>query len=139
MITVHPTPTSTFTVTDQYQGKNGMIQLNNLSAGADAYSWDFGNGVTSTEENPVVKYDLDGSYLITLVSTNQYKCSDTAYYRYELIFHGLYVPNAFSPTNPASPVKLFRPVGVNLKDYHVMVFDNLGTHDVGIHEAGCSW
>ena len=125
-ITVNITPVSVFTVTDNFEGKNGIIQLNNHSSGADSYSWDFGNGHTSTDENPVVTYSLDGSYVISLVATNRYYCSDTTFYRYELIFHGLYIPNAFSPTNPSSPVKLFKPVGINLKDYHIMVFDNWG-------------
>jgi hypothetical protein len=125
-ITVHPTPVSAFTLIDKYQGKNGIILLNNQSVGAESYYWDFGDGQTSTDQNPVVTYDLDGSYLISLVSTNLFKCSDTTFYKYELIFDGLYVPNAFSPTNPSSSVKLFKPVGVNLKDYHIMVFDNWG-------------
>ncbi len=125
-ITVNVTPLSAFTLTENFEGRNGVIQLNNQSSGADSYSWDFGNGQTSTDENPVATYSLDGSYMISLVSTNRYNCSDTTFYKYELIFHGLYIPNAFSPTNPSSPVRLFKPVGINLKDYHIMVFDNWG-------------
>jgi hypothetical protein len=125
-VTVKLSPVSAFTFTDNYEGKNGMILMNNQSSGADSYLWNFGDGQTSTDENPAVKYSLDGSYLISLVATNQYHCSDTSFYRYELIFHGLYVPNAFSPTNPSLPVKLFKPVGVNLRDYHIMVFTSWG-------------
>jgi len=87
-ITVHATPLSSFTVTENYQGKNGIIQLNNQSSGADSYTWDFGNGQTSKDQNPVVTYSWDGSYVISLVATSRFNCSDTSYYKYELIFHG---------------------------------------------------
>ena len=33
--------------------------------------WDFGNGTTSTEENPTVQYEEDGTYLVTLTVTNE--------------------------------------------------------------------
>ena len=58
--------------------------MNNQSAGANAYSWDFGNGETSTQENPQVTYQQDGTYIIRLVASNEDNCTDTAYYRYEL-------------------------------------------------------
>jgi gliding motility-associated-like protein len=42
------------------------------------------------------------------------------------MFKGLWVPNAFSPTNPNGAVKLFKPVGINLKSYVIEVFDTWG-------------
>jgi PKD repeat protein len=125
-ITVNVTPLSAFTLTENVDGRSGVIQLNNQSSGADSYYWDFGNGQNSTDENPVATYLSDGSYIIMLISTNKYHCSDTTFYKYGLIFRGLYIPNAFSPTNPNIAVRLFKPVGVNLMDYHIMVFDNWG-------------
>ncbi|HEX7584427.1 MAG TPA: gliding motility-associated C-terminal domain-containing protein, partial [Prolixibacteraceae bacterium] len=38
----------------------------------------------------------------------------------------LYVPNAFAPTTDISGVNVFKPVGVNLKQYKVEVFDSWG-------------
>ncbi len=43
-----------------------QVQLFNQSLMAQAYHWDFGNGQTSTEENPVVTYTTSGKYTITL-------------------------------------------------------------------------
>ena len=38
-----------------------------LSEGADAYLWDFGDGMgTSTETNPVYTYAAAGTYTVTL-------------------------------------------------------------------------
>lgn len=41
----------------------------NMSLNATAYSWDFGNGYTSTEANPVAQYDTPGLYNVTLTCT----------------------------------------------------------------------
>ena len=44
-----------------------QVTFTNKSLNAKNYSWDFGNGQTSTEENPVVTYDTPGLYNATLV------------------------------------------------------------------------
>lgn len=125
-VVVNITPMSAFTLTDNYQAKQGQVKLNNSTTGASGYIWDFGNGKTSTEENPVIGFTEDGTYIIKLISNNEFECSDTTFYEYKLLFKGLYVPNAFSPTNNTLGVRLFKPIGVNLKQYHVTVFDPWG-------------
>jgi len=126
LVKVNITPTSAFTFADNFDGRQGKVKLNNLSAGATIYNWDFGNGSTSTEDNPIISYTEDGTYIIKLIALNQFNCSDTTFYEYKLLFKGLYVPNAFSPTNTILAVRLFQPVGMNLKQYHVTVFDGWG-------------
>ncbi|MBK9292246.1 MAG: choice-of-anchor J domain-containing protein [Bacteroidetes bacterium] len=42
------------------------VELTNKSLNATSYLWDFGNGETSTEENPTVYYYQSGQYTITL-------------------------------------------------------------------------
>ena len=42
----------------------------NASVGADSYSWEFGDGNTSTEEAPTHTYTEEGSYTIKLTVTN---------------------------------------------------------------------
>jgi PKD repeat protein len=124
-ITVHPSPVSAFIV-DNTSNVNGRIQLNNKSEGADSYYWEFGNGLTSDEMDPIVSYKEDGTYIISLVASNKYGCSDTTYYRYDLLFKGLYVPNAFVPESNIDGVNVFKPIGVNLKVYKVVVVDRAG-------------
>ena len=125
-ITVNITPVSAFTLTDRLNGMTGKIQLNNFSSGATLYDWDFGNGHSDTATNPVATYTMDGTYVIKLISRNQYNCTDTTYYKYEVLFKGLYVPNAFSPTSSNLSVRLFKPVGINLKQYDIQVYDSWG-------------
>ncbi|MEI6172318.1 MAG: PKD domain-containing protein [Bacteroidota bacterium] len=125
-VTVNITPVSAFTLENGYNGKQGQVKLNNLSSGADNYTWEFGDGKSSTDVNPVTAYTEDGTYIIKLISFNNFECSDTTLYQYKLLFKGLFVPNAFSPTNNNLGVRLFIPVGMNLKQYHVTVFDSWG-------------
>ena len=44
-------------------------QFTNLSLNALAYSWDFGNGQTSTEASPLTHYETPGLYTVTLTCT----------------------------------------------------------------------
>lgn len=46
-----------------------QVNLFNKSLLAQSYQWDFGNGETSTEENPVVTYTSSGRYTIKLTVT----------------------------------------------------------------------
>jgi gliding motility-associated-like protein len=125
-VRVNVTPVSAFTYTNNLNGMTGKILLNNLSTGATLYDWDFGNGQTSTEENPEATYSMDGTYVIQLISTNQFNCTDTLFYKYEVLFKGLYVPNAFAPTSTNLSVRSFKPVGTNLKQYAIEVYDAWG-------------
>jgi len=51
-----------------------VISLTNAVIGATSYSWDFGDGMTSTDMNPTHTYTMDGSYTVTMTATNA--CGD---------------------------------------------------------------
>jgi PKD repeat protein len=118
-------PTSRFAVSEEFDGIPGKIRLTNQSENYNGFEWDFGNGTSSDAENPIVTYTEGGSYTIRLVTWNA-DCYDTTDFVYDFIFHGLFVPNAFAPTSIILGPKLFKPVGLNLEKYHVMVFDIFG-------------
>jgi PKD repeat protein len=61
-----PKPTASFT----YALDGFTATFTNTSTLADSYSWDFGDGGTSTEMNPVHTYAGDGNYEVTLTATN---------------------------------------------------------------------
>lgn len=46
------------------------IQFQDLSTSATQWAWSFGDGFTSTEENPIHAYTSEGTYQVTLVATN---------------------------------------------------------------------
>jgi Zn-dependent metalloprotease len=50
---------------------NGAIAFTDLSAnGPTAWSWDFGDGGTATDQNPAYNYLLSGTYTVTLTASN---------------------------------------------------------------------
>ena len=55
------------------------ITFTNTSTGTGllTYQWWFGDGVTSTQTNPIHSYTNSGSYTVTLITTNSEGCRDT--------------------------------------------------------------
>ncbi len=125
-ITVHPKPTSAFSLTENYENTQGRVLFTNGTIGATAYEWDFETGIASFEIDPIVDFTEDGDYTITLISVNEFGCPDTLSVDYTMLFKGLWVPNAFSPNNPNPEVRLFKPVGINLERYVIEVYDTWG-------------
>lgn len=125
-ILVRPIPYSNFSIMPDYGGVQGRTQFTNQSIYAHTYLWDFGNGNTSTVNNPIEVYEQDSTYNVTLISYNEYGCSDTSNYQLNIFFKGLYFPTAFSPNIPNDAISRFEPKGVNLKEYLVQVFDLRG-------------
>ncbi|NJO90049.1 MAG: PKD domain-containing protein [Chloroflexia bacterium] len=52
------------------------VTFTNASKEATIYDWNFGDGNTSTEENPIHKYTAEGEYTVRLIASNQQN-SDT--------------------------------------------------------------
>ena len=48
------------------------VQFTDSSTGADSVSWDFGDGNTSTERNPLHGYTENGEYVVTLTAINEF-------------------------------------------------------------------
>jgi len=51
-------------------GVGGLVTFENQSTKGQTYSWDFGNGQTSTDEHPSVNYGANGAYTVTLTVTS---------------------------------------------------------------------
>lgn len=51
--------------------KNGLVvTFKNLSTNAQSYSWNFGNGKTSTQKDPSITYSAAGTYSVSLTASN---------------------------------------------------------------------
>ena len=77
-ITINPKPIPDFSSTANGCALPVGVTFTNLTIGGQSYEWDFGNGQTSTLENPaMVTYAVAGNYSVTLISTNSFGCKDT--------------------------------------------------------------
>ena len=50
------------------------VSFTNLSSNYESVFWDFGDGQTSTDENPTHTYALNGSYTVILTAITNYAC-----------------------------------------------------------------
>jgi gliding motility-associated-like protein len=124
-VAVHTLPVAAFRIDPDYNGVPEQLYFENVSKGASTYFWEFGDGATSEDENPVYSYSASGTFHVLLVATNEYSCSDTATKVYDLT-SGLYVPNSFAPTSDNPKLNIFEPVGVHLKEYDIQVYSTWG-------------
>jgi gliding motility-associated-like protein len=53
------------------------VTFSNTTLNGTAYRWDFGDGQTSTQANPVHVYTSKGTYTVRLIATNTSGCEDT--------------------------------------------------------------
>lgn len=101
--------------------------------------WNFGHQGEATEYiDTVITFDkrnfsiVEGDYTFgyncpILTVENSFGCRDSyTECVYVNIMTGLYMPTAFSPSNPAHSVRTFQPKGFNLKTCEVSVYDKWG-------------
>jgi PKD repeat protein len=70
-----PQVESSFTYT--INEDTGTVTFINVSKEASTYIWDFGDGTTSKENNPIKTYLKNGTYKVVLVATNRAGASGT--------------------------------------------------------------
>ncbi len=74
LVSFNPSPTAGFTA----QTTGTQTQFANTSTGFPVSAvWDFGDGNSSTQSNPVHSYATSGTYLVCLTASTAQSCSDT--------------------------------------------------------------
>lgn len=150
-VVVHPRATAFFALQPaEVVVPTQPVFTYNLSGNATDFIWDFGDGSTSTEFNPVHFYTAAGGYDVTLIANNQWNCPDT--FRMEQAVTAraageIAFPNAFTPGNsgPTGGVydprsfdnDIFFPVHEGVEAYRLEIFNRWGellfvTEDVGV-------
>ncbi len=68
-----------------------LVDFNNLSQYATTYLWDFGDGTTSTADNPSHIYNIPGDYTVSLTAYDSLGCSTI-----EIKIDYIHVPGTYS-------------------------------------------
>lgn len=129
----------------------------NFSMGATDYAWDFGDGGTSDEIEPVYTYRVEGVYDVQLVAINDHGggllCTDTLTRQVTAKQGGITkVPNAFTP-NPAGPGSgsgggtggngtfndVFLPIVKGAEEFNMQIFDRWGNLIFESNSANIGW
>jgi gliding motility-associated-like protein len=80
-ITVNPQPIADFDAANPTQCVNGnsfaFANKSTITSGTLTYKWNFGDGNTSVQKDPVHVYANAGSYTVQLISISSFGCADT--------------------------------------------------------------
>ncbi len=97
-ITVSSIPTALFSFSPVPALENTAIDFVSRSIGATSFFWDFGDGETSTKENPSHLFNESKTFNVCLIAINDAGCTDTICQPVTAkIIPLLDVPNAFTP------------------------------------------
>jgi gliding motility-associated-like protein len=129
-IDVFPLPTADFTASPQPATElNNQVSFTDQSSGAISWVWSFGSqDSASTLQNPTHTFQDTGTFVVQLVVSNQYSCTDTV----ELPIrvnpdYAVYIPNAFTPNGDGINDFFFpQGVGVNPAKFVMYIFDRWG-------------
>ncbi|MES2593082.1 MAG: PKD domain-containing protein [Bacteroidota bacterium] len=127
-ITVHPNPEAGFSVQPATVSiLNPIISIIDLSAGANFWTWNYGDLDTSSFSSPLPHTYADtGTYTITQIVSTLNNCIDTSYQTVtiepEFLF---YIPSAFTPNNDGKN-DVFTGKGVFIVTFEMMIFDRWG-------------
>jgi gliding motility-associated-like protein len=140
VIKVFPKPTAQFQANPNLVlVPNSAVNCTNQSTGAESYLWNFGDGNTSSQTNPIHFYQIPGEFEIYLVATNSNGCKDTFMLPTKIVAQlesSIDVPNAFSPNPNGSnggiydpkdnSNDVFRPVINGIDKYELNIFSRWG-------------
>lgn len=70
-------PIAAFTQSDTIGCNPKMIHFTDSSKNAQQWLWKFGNGLTSTNQNPSINYNNIGNFTPSLIITDSFGCTDT--------------------------------------------------------------
>lgn len=136
-VTVNPTPTADFSFFPVVPQENIPTQFTNASLGANTYNWNFGDGDSSTEVNPLHQFNKTGTYDVCLVAKHISGCADTICYQVPArVLPLLDVPNAITPNGDGKNDKVFvRGFGIKKMQWRIynrfgqMVFETTNQKD----------
>jgi gliding motility-associated-like protein len=143
-ITVYPPPIADFTSTPDtgvlMKYTEALVSFTNLSQGATSYAWNFSDGTTSSETNPVHQFLSKGEYMVRLTATSDQGCTAEKV-RGPYLVEGMppvYVPNSFTPNNDGLN-DVFKVYAIGLKEFDLKVFDRWGTQVFNSNDITIGW
>ncbi|MFY8137295.1 MAG: gliding motility-associated C-terminal domain-containing protein [Flavobacteriales bacterium] len=131
-ITVHPYPISNFSWSPENPTLiQNEVEFENMSIDAASYEWSFGDGETSTLENPTHEFISEEAeyFEVCLETASSFGCLDTIcksiYIENDYVF---FAPNSFTPNNDGLN-DVFKPIlsGFENSTYELIITDRWGT------------
>lgn len=141
-IEVYPKPIASFSYLPKKPTIiDSEITATDLSTGAVLWSWTFGDGGTSADQNPKHNYKDTGNYRIRLEITNNNNCTDdTSVYIFVEPGFSVDIPNSFSP-NGDGLNDFWGPVGIlqGVKGYELLIINRWGEILFQTNDVNATW
>ncbi len=128
-IRIHPKPKAVFEVDYPVALlEHSTISYTNQSELADYFLWDFGDGSTSVEENPVHTFTELGEFNSQLIAESDFGCLDTTDFTIRILPFTVFTPNAFRPESEIEENRTFMPIGLGVDEnnFSLKIFDRWG-------------
>lgn len=128
MVTVNPRPTAGFSLTpSETTIFDAEISFTDQSSNGNSWSYYFGDGDISTNQNTIHTYNQTGDYAVIQTVNNQFNCPDTAtrYVHIKPEFR-FWVPNSFTPGNKDGKNDVFLPIVMGVERYLFEIYDRWG-------------
>ncbi|MCC9166384.1 S8 family serine peptidase [Pontibacter harenae] len=102
--TISPPPVAKFTAVAGVGNEQTTVSFSNQSTSSTQWFWQFGDGTTSEEANPIHDYGQPGFYRVTLTTRNEANCTLSSYIQTVGVFYESLTlfPNPSSGTIRAS-------------------------------------
>tara|TARA_B100000780_G_C21125225_1_gene456350 strand:- start:2943 stop:5900 length:2958 start_codon:yes stop_codon:yes gene_type:complete len=97
---------------------------NNGSPADGSYGWPAISDAGDAPFHPYT-YQTEGQYLVMLVTTNEYGCSDTSYAQHEVTFEAE-PPNVFTPNGDGVNDEFYIPGATALRDFNCIIYSRWG-------------
>ena len=105
---------------------NTEVQFEDRSQNAVQWFWDFGNGKTSVDQNPSVRYTAEGEYFVKLLVWSEEGCYDEIEYGPFMVSRPeLFIPNVFTP-NADGVSDVFSVEYDGSQPYNLKIIDRWG-------------
>lgn len=123
-VNVFPEPIAAFIMNPTSALGSIPIEFTDQSVNPFTWSWDFGNGNSSSDQNPTHIFNEDGTYTVMLIITTEEGCVDTAVQDITIL-DGINIPNVFSPDGDGIN-DLFEISGSNFETFHAEIYNRWG-------------
>lgn len=120
--TINPSPNAQF-LADSSAGGNTFTFVDQTT-GSTSWTWDFGDGNTSTQQNPTHDFPTSGTYTVVLTVTNANGCTDTVQVVIN-VYEDFLLPNVFTPNGDGINDEFFVTTS-GLSEYKMEIYDRWG-------------
>ncbi len=125
-VTTPPLPEAKFSQSTQLVSIfNSEVSFSNSSVNSVRYRWSFGDGKSSSDDNPTHIFDKVGTNKIKLIAYNIANCFDE--YETNIEVAPFFIPNAFSPNDDGKNDVFFDGTPVlNVTSFDMQIFNRWG-------------